>query len=203
MKDRKANGKRGKTKFVAELEPGEWPFIRTAICLAVGRGEKFVAIASEHGCDVATINYALRSQKSLEIRSAYVEAEGKSSEGMQKLETLSLGNLVRHAEQINEQEIVDYNDAKIMQGNLKGSGRFRVGDGAVQNSPLGNTTIYQNVQILMNMKPEEQEKLLEESRRGVLDIPVEGHGAVRRLGAGDEEAHSRPVVVASESHSDV
>jgi len=97
----------------------------------------------------------------------------------------------------------EYALAKIEQGNLKGRGIFRSGDAPPAEIPAGNTTIIQNAIILQNMKPEEQEKLLYEARRGILDLPTEGYGAIRRLGSGDEEVNSGPTVVVEKPDTNI
>jgi hypothetical protein len=142
--------KRGKTEFVANLEPGEWPALRTAMCLAVGQGTKVPAVAEEYGCDVATVTYALRSMKHIQIRERESLAEVNDESWRSELASRSAGNLLRHARQVNEQEEVTYNDAKVFQGNLKGLGHFKVGDSAVfnQQNNFVNVTEEQAVRIL-------------------------------------------------------
>lgn len=193
---RQVTHKSGKTKFVAELEPGEWPALRTAMCLAVAQGRKVPAVAKEFLCDVGTVVFALRSQKSIQIRSAHARAEIADRAWRNELASLSAGNLLRHAQQLDEQEQIEYNDAKILQGNLKGLGEFKVGESV-------GTLNQQNNFFLTE---EQAARILELGNKAGQPAIIETTAATETDGgaAGDpSEDQERPAVVAEERDQDL
>lgn len=159
---------------------------------ALAQGHSVKTIADELGMTPAQVGGI---RKSAQMRAERMAANDWQDHIIQKSKEILVAGVESPVGLTPEQ----YNQNKIAQGNLKGLKVYAVGDGVVTPPPASNTTIYQNVQILLKMTSEEQEQLLEESRRGLLGSPNEGHGAVRRLGAGNEAAVERPAVVVEAS----